>query len=126
MKKILIVEDDEALRLLLEEILSLRYEPITMKEGMAAFQWLSTGHEVDLIVSDLNMPFLSGDELIRQIRISGFSKEIPIIILSAIDTPESRKLCMDLGASHYVTKPFEPEHLMATIDQVLEYPMPMN
>ena len=119
MKKILVIEDDYALGWLLRSILSPKYEVVIMKNGMEAMEWLTDGNYPNLIISDLNMPFLDGVELLQNIRASGFLRGIPVIILSCDLDPEKNRQCMALGAFKYVMKPFNPDTLMLEIGKVL-------
>ena len=106
MKRVLVIEDDEPLCWLLEKILTGKYEPIIMRNGLEALSWLSDGNLPDLIISDVKMPTLDGIELLENVHASGILRDIPVIMLSASDEPEQRKRCMALGASNYLIKPF--------------------
>jgi len=120
LKKILIIEDDEPLCWLLEKILTGKYEPIIMKNGLEGLSWLSDGNMPNLIISDINMPSLDGIELLENIRSSGILRDIPVIMLSASDESEKRKQCMELGASNYLIKPFEPQLLIEEIENTFK------
>jgi len=120
LKKILIIEDDEPLCWLLEKILTGKYEPIIMKNGLEGLSWLSDGNLPHLIISDINMPTLDGIELLENIRSSGILRDIPVIMLSASDEPEKRKRCLALGASNYLIKPFEPQLLIEEIENTFK------
>jgi two-component system, chemotaxis family, chemotaxis protein CheY len=120
LKKILIIEDDEPLCWLLEKILTGKYEPIIMKNGLEGLSWLSDGNMPNLIISDINMPTLDGIELLENIRSSGILRDIPVIMLSASDEPEKRKRCLALGASNYLIKPFEPQLLIEEIENTFK------
>jgi two-component system chemotaxis response regulator CheY len=129
MKKLLIIEDDEPLCWLLDKILIGKYEPIIMKNGFDALSWLSDGNLPNLIISDINMPTLDGIELLENVRSSGILRDIPVIMLSASDEPEKRKKCLELGASNYLIKPFEPQLLIEEIENTfkrLENPLSIN
>ncbi len=120
MKKVLVIEDDESLCWLLEKILTGKYEPIIMRNGLEALAWLSESHRPSLIISDIHMPALDGIELLETLRSSGLFRDIPVIILSASDEPDKRKKCLDLGASNYIIKPFEPQLLIEEIENVFK------
>jgi len=129
LKRILIIEDDEPLCWLLDKILTGKYEPIIMKNGLEALSWLSDGNLPNLIISDINMPALDGLELLENVRSSGILRDIPVIMLSASDEPEKRKKCLELGASNYLIKPFEPQLLIAEIENTfkrLENPLSID
>ena len=111
MKKILVIEDDDALSWVISRILSSEYEINVIKNGLEAMAWLTSGNIPDLIVSDLHMPQLNGIELLKFLQHSGIYKEIPVIILSGDEDPEVMKQCRNLGAVKYILKPFGPELL---------------
>lgn len=120
MKKILVIEDDDALSWVISRILSSEYEIIVIKNGLEAMAWLTSGNVPDLIVSDLHMPQLNGIELLKFLQHSGIYKEIPVIILSGDEDPEVMKQCRNLGAVKYILKPFGPELLMQDVEHALK------
>lgn len=120
MKKILVIEDDDALSWVISRILSSEYEIIVIKNGLEAMAWLTSGNLPDIIISDLHMPQLNGIELLRFLQHSGIYKEIPVIILSGDEDPEVMKQCKNLGAIKYILKPFGPELLMQDVEHALK------
>jgi len=114
-KCILIVEDNDSIRLLLGSMLRKKYEVITKKDGLEAMAWLVAGHLPDLILLDMSMPRLNGTEFLKSIRQSGFFKDIPVIVLSGNDGEQEIKDCLKWGVSHYLTKPFNPISLKELI-----------
>jgi len=109
MKKILIVEDDTYIHNLIKELLiQNNYEVIDAYSGTEAIYILEQT-TVDLILLDLMLPGLNGEELISQI------KQTPIIVLSAKVNPEDKINCLLNGANDYITKPFNNEELLARI-----------
>lgn len=119
-KRILIIEDDEALSLVISHILSPRYEVIIMKNGMDAISWLTNGNFPNLIMSDLHMPKLGGVELLQFLQHSGFLRDIPVIILSGDDNFELERQCKFYGAVKYLLKPFAPESLIDEVEEALK------
>ena len=109
MKKILIVDDDEYINsLLCEAIKNEGWEPLCAFSGTEALLLLSN-HTPDLVLLDLMLPGMSGEELIKKIN------GVPVIVISAkIDTDNKVNLLLG-GAADYVTKPFELRELMARI-----------
>lgn len=120
MKKILVIEDDDALSWVISRILSSDHEIIVIKNGLEAMAWLSSGNVPDLIVSDLHMPQLTGIELLKFLQHSGIYKEIPVIILSGDEDPEVMNQCRNLGAVKYILKPFGPELLIQDVEHALK------
>jgi DNA-binding NtrC family response regulator len=117
MEKILVIENDTALCWLLGKVLKTKYKVISMSDGLEASAWLSEGNTCDLIISDVNMPMLDGVELLENIKSSQLLCDTPVIILSGLD--DSREKCLELGAYSFLVKPFEPQKLLALIDQAI-------
>jgi DNA-binding response OmpR family regulator len=109
-KKILVVDDEITICLLLENFLSEEYDVISFNDGINALEWLE-GNLPDLIISDIEMPNMDGYEFLVQVRDRGFTKHTPIIMLSAKSESKERIKCYKLGAQDYLTKPFNPEEL---------------
>ena len=118
-KSILIIEDHDSIRLLLGSMLSKNYEVTTLKDGMEGMAWLFKGNLPDLIVLDMSMPRLSGSEFLKNIRQSGFFRDIPVIVVSGNDGEEDIKNCLQWGVCDYLTKPFNPINLKEKINFVL-------
>lgn len=117
--KILIVEDDAYMQLILKKFLSKAYEIEICTNAMDALSFLQSGNLPDLVISDLNTPKLSGLDLVAQMQASGFFKSIPVIILSGEDSSEKRIKCLDSGADDFIVKPFNPAELEARVRAIL-------
>jgi DNA-binding response OmpR family regulator len=109
-KKILIVDDEHSICLLLENFLSQDYDVMTIEDGHEALEWLE-GNLPDLIISDIQMNKMDGYQFLAKVRQRGFTKHTPIIMLSAKSESKERIKCYQLGAQDYLTKPFNPEEL---------------
>ncbi len=118
-KQILAVDDDSSIRELLEFLLRSDYDVITKKDGMEAMMWLSEGNLPDLIITDVDMPRLNGYEFFKNVRRSGFYRDIPIMVLSGLENSKLIITCLQQGADDYILKPFNPESLYAKIERVL-------
>lgn len=118
--KILIIEDDAYMQLILSEFLNHIYEIETCNNVLDALNYLQNGNMPNLIISDLNTPNFSGLELIAQLKSSSFFKSIPIIIISGDDSSDKRIQCLNAGADDYIVKPFNPAELEARIRVVLK------
>jgi DNA-binding response OmpR family regulator len=115
-RRILLVDDDPSLLVVLAEQLSDDgFEVATARDGQEAVRRLEAGWP-DLIVLDLMMPRIDGLALAHQIK-SG--ADLPIIVLSAIDTADSKARLLDEVAEDYVTKPYHYPELRARIERVL-------
>ena len=107
--KILIVEDDTSIHSILEEILKQEnYIIYNAYSGTEALMLLEKV-QVDLILLDLMLSGINGEEIIKKI------KHIPIIVLSAKISPSDKVECLINGANDYITKPFNKEELLARI-----------
>jgi len=118
-KKILVIEDHDSVRLLLDRFLSKRFDVTCMADGFDALAWLSYGNMPDLIILDMSMPRLSGIDFLNNIRTSGLFREIPVLVVSAEEDSTIIKKCHDLGIEGYIPKPFNPINLNDKIDNVL-------
>lgn len=118
-KKILVMDDELSIRMLLENFLSKSYYVITKNDGLEGIKWMEEGNMPDLIVADIQMPNLDGYEFIKNIRSSGFFKDVPLIMLSGIESSQEKVKCLKLGANDYMVKPFNPEELSVRIELLL-------
>ena len=112
MKTILIIEDEKKIRRFLQlELEHEGYSVITVENGEEGLNKVKNNH-YDIVLLDLMLPRLSGEEVCKEIR--KFS-EIPIIILTAKDQTLNKVELLDMGADDYLTKPFAIEELLARI-----------
>lgn len=109
-KKVLVVDDEKSICLLLENFLSQDYDVVSMDDGLEALHWLEENLP-DLIISDIQMTKMDGYEFLTNVRKRGFTKHTPIIMLSGKSESKERIKCYKLGAQDYLTKPFNPEEL---------------
>lgn len=113
---ILIVEDDAAINNLLAEILRHEdYVPIQSFSGTEARMVLNL-QQISLVLLDLMLPGLTGEELVPLIRAKG---NIPILVLSARDSVRDKAMLLRAGADDYITKPFDEEELLARIEALI-------
>jgi DNA-binding response OmpR family regulator len=121
--KILIADDDDLLRELVEIVLTdAGYEVSAHANGLLA--WESLQEEgADMAVLDINMPEMDGLELLDRIRADKRFKEMPVMLLTANRTASDQAHGYDRGADDYLTKPFENDVLVAHV-KVLEQAFP--
>jgi len=117
--KIVVVEDEMTMQLILKKYLSTHYQVEIFKDGLDAMAFLQQGNVPDLIISDLNTPVMGGLALTKQLRASDFFSTIPIIILSGEESSEMIIQCLEAGADDYLVKPFNPKELEARLRVVL-------
>ncbi len=118
---LLVIDDEQSIRLILENFLSEDYEVIAKNDGIQALEWLE-GNLPDLIICDVQMPNMDGYEFLQKVRQRGFTKHTPVIMLSGTEGSKERVKCYRLGAQDYLTKPFNPEELEELIKKNL-YPI---
>src|SRR5688572_10654328 len=117
-RTLLVADDDPGLRESLERALSREgYRVILASDGRAALERLQAGG-IDLVVTDLKMPGLSGLELLRAAR--ALMPDLAVILLTAFGTVEEAVRAMKEGAYDFLTKPFRREQLIKLIDKALE------
>ena len=110
--KILVIEDDRKILSMIQTVLDTNgYQVLTAQRCQQGILMLSS-HVPDLVVLDLGLPDMDGDEFIR---ITRRSSMIPIIVLSARTEESDKVRALDLGANDYITKPFGTGELLARI-----------
>ncbi len=113
---ILVVDDDPALRELLQRYLDEQgYRTSTVADGQAMREFMA-GETPDLVVMDLMLPGEDGLSLTRELRAEG---DLPVLILSARGEEIDRIVGLEIGADDYLAKPFNPRELLARIRAVL-------
>ena len=115
---ILVVEDNEELKVFLKNILSENYTVITAPNGKKGLQH-AVDNIPDLIISDVMMPVMDGLEMIRQIKENNNICHIPIIVLSAKASLDDRIAGLEQGVDDYITKPFSATYLKTRIASLL-------
>lgn len=117
MKRVLIVEDDEAMSVALRDGFQYEgYNVTVAKDGEAGLQ-LATNDEPDLILLDVMLPKMTGLDICKHLRGSG--NDVPIIMLTARGQEIDKVLGLKLGADDYITKPFGFMELLARAEAVL-------
>ena len=116
---ILLVEDNEELLMLMKSLMSSKYNIRTATNGQQALEIIKTW-DLDMIVSDVTMPEMDGNELTRLIKTNEELHHLPIILISAKTTEEARKESMLIGADDFITKPFRLGDLELRINNIIE------
>ncbi|MEM7062634.1 MAG: response regulator [Cyanobacteria bacterium P01_B01_bin.77] len=118
---ILVVDDSINMRQLLRTTLEQAgYSVEQGKDGQDAVDKLLGGLSVDAIVCDIEMPRLDGYGVLAEIRADATLKNLPIIMLTSRGSEKHRQLAMRLGATAYITKPYQDHELLLMIEQVLQ------
>jgi CheY-like chemotaxis protein len=113
-KKILICDDDEGILDMLELILEDTPYQIIAEQNSLNVLSLVEKLSPDLVLLDLWMPILSGDQVLKAIRSDPFTKDVPVIIISA--SRESERIARTAGASAFIAKPFDFNELVTAIN----------
>ncbi|MBQ6181331.1 MAG: response regulator transcription factor [Ruminococcus sp.] len=117
MNKILVAEDDAEINRIIRDYLDMQgYETISAANGLDAVRLATEHPELSMIILDIMLPFQSGDTVLKKIR--SFS-QVPVIIVSAKSTVQSKIDLLRLGADDYLTKPFDLDELLIRIETVL-------
>ncbi len=118
-ERILVIEDDEEIRLYLEEVLSPYYKIITARDGDNGLQRTLT--EIpDMVISDIVMPGTNGLQIVKRIKNNPNTSHIPVILLTSSTNLETRIEGLEQGADAFMAKPFNIDELHMTIDSLLK------
>jgi two-component system chemotaxis response regulator CheY len=119
MKTVMSVDDSASLRQMVVFVLrGGGYEVIEATDGVDALGKLA-GREVDLILTDVNMPRMDGLEFTRQVRAMPQYKFVPIILLTTESHAEKKQEGKAAGATAWIVKPFNPDQLLAVVKKVM-------
>ena len=116
MATVLVVEDNDALRLLIRARLSDKFKVLEANSGLQALSVISK-EKVDILIVDIMMEGMDGFELVKQLREEGNTS--PVIILTAVTSINYKKRGFELGIDDYMTKPVDCNELLWRIDAVL-------
>lgn len=120
MAHLLIVDDSQTIRRMVKVALApLGLDTLEAASGLEAIEQLAVA-PVQLVVLDLNMPDMHGLEVLGFVRSNQKFRLIPIIVLTTRDDRASRDAAMQAGATRYLTKPFQPQALLAEARQALD------
>jgi signal transduction histidine kinase len=116
-RRLLYIEDTVANVRLVEEILCSRPSVRVLPAGMGSLGFeLATEHRPDLVLLDLHLPDIGGDEVLARLRADERTKDIPVVILSADATDRTPDPLLDAGAQAYLTKPIGVRELLEVVD----------
>lgn len=116
-KRILVIDDDRAGReVVLYNLRKAGFEAASACDGQEGLSLFSPG-EFDLVITDVKMPGISGIELLRRVR--SRDSDIPVMIITAFGNMETAMEAMREGACYFIAKPFDREHLLLAIEQIL-------
>lgn len=118
--RVLTVDDSASMRALLRSALSSRgYQVSQAEDGVAALEWLAdNGSDIDVIVTDINMPRMDGFGLIEALRGQSRFRECPILVLSTESSDEKKARARSAGATGWIVKPFDADKLDTALRRV--------
>jgi CheY-like chemotaxis protein len=115
--RILVVEDQDSIRRMIEALVGARgYQVTAVSTGTKAID-VATTDPPDMVLLDLMIPGYDGFEVCRRLRADPLTRTVPILVICALDDPESRTKAATAGATAYYTKPFSPMALLKEIDR---------
>ena len=119
---VLIVDDSPVMRSFIRRVLALSgfevgqcWEAADGEEALAKLR----NHRVDVILTDINMPRMNGEEFLRRLEADGVLQAVPALVISTDATKDRILRMLSLGAEGYMTKPFSPETLREELERVL-------
>ncbi|MGE4519030.1 MAG: response regulator [Desulfobacteraceae bacterium] len=122
-EKILIVDDSPSTLMLMKFSLEKKgYIVVEAASGEAAVDVLEKNPDIACLVSDINMPGMSGIDLTREVRRSNKFRFMPVIVLTNPDNPEKKQEARNAGATGWLDKPFKPENLTKVIAKISKRP----
>jgi CheY-like chemotaxis protein len=116
-KKILVVDDQESMRSMLTDLLDMMgHETCTASGGAEALERLGAG-QIDLVITDLNMPEMDGMELTKRIKTA--SPQLPVIVITGYGTFHTERQVLASGADGYIPKPCTIHRVQETVNAAL-------
>jgi signal transduction histidine kinase/ActR/RegA family two-component response regulator len=115
---ILLIDDDEEMLWFLSDLFSGLYNVVPIKSSQKALEYLENNH-IDLIISDILMPEIDGITFTKTIKQSKIYSHIPLILLSAVNSPDYQLKGIEAGAETYLSKPFNIKYLIEIVNRFL-------
>ena len=118
-KKILIVDDARLIRSVTEKaVLEAGFEAVLANNGAEGLEALKN-NDIDFIFSDINMPVMSGLEMIKELREIDKYKFIPIVMLTTETKPELQAVAKEMGVKAWLVKPFNKDKFLLVLEKLL-------
>lgn len=120
MSEILVVEDEEHIQRLVKIVLEKNGHKVnTADTGEEALEQLETGESPDLVLLDIMMPGIDGLQVLKKMKSNHLTKEIPVVMLTALAQESVVLQGVKLGAKGYIRKPFHPKDLIERVTSFL-------
>ncbi|MBD0305986.1 MAG: response regulator transcription factor [Nitrospiraceae bacterium] len=117
--RILIVEDDQDVaRLMAARLASVGYEVRAVVDGALAIKE-AQGFRPNLVVLDLMLPAGGGQSVLQRLKLSSHTNTIPVIVVTGVESEESKRQLMKQGVAAYLRKPYEPQALIAKVKELV-------
>lgn len=117
--KILIVDDNNELLMLMKQLLKSQYHVLTASNGVKALEIMAS-NDLDLVISDVMMPEMDGWELTEKVKTNKDFCHLPVILLTARTQEEDKRKSLLIGADEYMSKPFKMSELILRIKNIVE------
>lgn len=118
--KILVVDDDKTTRKMVSLILKSKgYEVVTAENGMDGLQKLGL-ERINLILTDMNMPYMDGIEFTKQVRANPDTSQIPIVMLTTEADDEEKRKAYEAGVDDYLVKPATAEQIVESMRRIIK------
>jgi len=118
---VLAVDDDIAIRIILNNVLRKSFDITTVSNGVEALLWLKKGNDPDIIISDISMPELNGFDLLKSLSQSGLYNKTPLIILSGHNKEEVRAQMVNyINPVTFIQKPFNPIEIYNHVTNIIQ------
>ncbi|HZW25953.1 MAG TPA: ATP-binding protein [Gallionella sp.] len=119
-ERILVVDDDRSNLATLGSLLQPHFDVLAAPSGERALQIVAGDPKPDLILLDVLMPGMDGYEVFARLRDNPATRDIPVIFVTGLDSPEEEEKGLELGAEDYITKPYRPPIILARVHTRLE------
>jgi DNA-binding response OmpR family regulator len=119
-KRVLIVDDKETIAKIIKVYVADLFDCVYYDDPIKAIAWMQDGNLPDLIISDINMPNMTGVEFLDYAKKNDLFKSIPFVILSGEDSTSQKIDLLERGASDYISKPFNPMELKVRLKKIIE------
>jgi DNA-binding response OmpR family regulator len=119
-KKIMLCDDDTGIIEMLELVLDITGAQVLSETNSLLLYDRLVREKPDLLILDLWMPVLSGDQIVKRIRMSESLATMPVLVISA--STDGREIAMKAGADDYLAKPFDIDHLLARVGELAAVP----
>jgi len=118
MKKILVIDDDKDIGLMIKMILEYKGYKVIVLENPQPAEEILKNDGIDLIIMDMLLSGVNGIDICKKIKNNISISNIPLIMMSA--HPDANIKCLNAGADDFILKPFDMQHLLSTINKFIE------